>query len=227
LPKRNQEQIIKESLGLLVARCPRLVKMCYWAGTAALSIEELQHRGSFDLDFHTHHALADVRPILAEIQAVFGDDFEIVQAPDAFGSGFRGVLRLPDGEQITVEILSNYEDVPAEDLVRSSTAPKIQRASVARYLADKIQCVAERTEARDLVDLLAVLRRYPRLESNARRALAQQDALIVVERLLAWTDEEIGRDLAAYPDVEPADAIEARDLLLGWIKETGAGEPTG
>lgn len=222
MSKRTQDQIIKEALGLLVVRCPRLPKMCYWAGTAALSIEELQHRASFDLDFHTHRALADVRPLLAEIRAVFRDAFEIVQTPDAFGSGFRGVLALPDGEQITVEVLSNYEDVPAEDLVQSSTEPAIQRASVARYLADKIQCVAERAEARDLVDLLAVLSRHPRLESDARLALAQQDAVIVAERLLAWTDEEIRKDLEAYPDVDPVDASEARDLLLGWLKAEGA-----
>jgi hypothetical protein len=48
--------------------------------------------------------------------------------------------------------------------------------------------------------------------------LARQDALILAERLLAWKDRDIRRDLKAYRDVDPADAEEARDLLLKWLK---------
>lgn len=66
----------------------------YRAGASALAIEELQHRSSFDLDFHTREALADVPPVLVEIQRIFGEDFAVLRAPYAFGSGFGGVLRL-------------------------------------------------------------------------------------------------------------------------------------
>jgi len=214
----TQEDIIREAVGLLAERCPRLASLCYWAGTSAIAVEDLRHRQSFDLDFHTCKALQDVRPILAEIQKVFAKDFEIVQAPDEYGSAFRGVLRLPGGERITIEVLANYEDVPDSDLVASRAAVGMRRVSVLKYLADKIQCVVERAEARDLVDIFALLARHPDMEEKAKVLLAEQDAVILAERLLAWTDKAIEKDLAAYSDVKSADAVIARDRLLAWVK---------
>ena len=52
----------------------------------------------------------------------------------------------------------------------------------------------------------------------ARRLLAAQDALLLVERLLGWSDAALEHDLEAYDDVSAGDAREARDLLLQWIK---------
>lgn len=205
------------AMRLLYRRCPRLSRMCYWAGSAAIAIEELHHRLSFDLDFHTRQALGDVRPILAEIRKAFAEDFEMLQSPDEFGSGFCGVLTLPDGARIVVEVLSNYEDVQDDELVESTTCPGIRRVSLARYLADKIQCVAERAEARDLADIFAVLQHRPEMEVQARRLLQDQDALILAERLLMWTDERITTDLAAYEDVAPEDARRCRNMLLNWL----------
>ena len=49
--------------------------------------------------------------------------------------------------------------------------------------------------------------------------VGNQDPLLLAERLLAWDDADIERDLAAYEDVEPLDASEMRDLLLSWLKE--------
>lgn len=213
----NKNQLAREALVLLVDRCPRLRGMCYWAGTSSIAIEELGHRESFDLDFHTDQALVDVRPILGELQSEFGDAFSVLNVPDTYGSGFSGLLRLSGGEQITIEVLANFEDVPEQDLVKAETAPGIRRVSLRRYLEDKIQCVAERAEARDLIDISAVLRHRPDLESVARRALAEQDALLITERLQAWTDAGIAADLEAYPEVEPADAGRSRDLLLSWL----------
>jgi hypothetical protein len=171
-----------------------------------------------DLDFHTLHALRDVRPILAEVQKSFGRRFRLVQAPDEFGSGFRGVLRLPSGKKIGFEVLSNYEDVSGSDLEQSKSAPGMRRVSIERYLADKVQCLVERVEARDLVDILAVIRHTPALKSRLRRLVAAQDAVLLAERLLGWTDRSIRKDLAAYGDVEPGDAALARDLILAWLK---------
>lgn len=148
----KQNEVPEAAVRLLSERCPRLVRMCYWAGTSSISLEELHHRQSFDLDFHTSQQLQDIRPILAEMQKFFPDGFEVISPPDEFGSGFSGVLTLPGGERVTIEVLANYEDVPETDLVTSSIAPKFKRVSVERYLADKIQCVAERAEARDWVD---------------------------------------------------------------------------
>jgi len=113
--------------------------------------------------------------------------------------------------------------VEEEDLVQAQASPSMKRVSLRRYLADKIQCAVERAEARDLVDILAVVRQRPAMEGDARRLLAEQDAVLVTERLLAWSDRAIQDDLQAYDDVPATDACEARDLLLGWLKED-AGE---
>ncbi len=217
----EQTDLVKEALRALAQRCPRLVQSCYWAGTSAISAEELGHRSSLDLDFHTLRALEDVRPLLAEIQKAFPGAFEILEEPDEFGSGFRGLLTLPSGRSITVETLSSYQDVASEEVVSSSTAPRMKRVALARYLADKIQCVAERTEARDLIDVHAILDRRPELVPVARRLVREQDALLLTERLLAWSDDEIASDLRSYAGVDPAHACRTRDMILEWLKAEG------
>ncbi len=73
-----------------------------------------------------------------------------------------------------------------------------------------------------------VLRQQPSLESTARQALEAQDALLIAERLQAWTDAAIAADLEGYPEVDPAQASRIRDRLLRWLKalphrEGGAG----
>ena len=216
----------KLALQRLTEACPRLRTLCYWAGSAALAIEDLHHRMSFDLDFHTRKALVNVKPILAEIRQAFPGAFNVIQAPDEFGSGFQGTLTLPNGDLITIEVLSNYEDVDDQDLVPSITASGILRVSLARYIADKIQCVAERAEARDLVDISAVLRIHPEMRDFIRETIQQQDAILMTERLLGWTDEQIVEDLAAYDDVNPADAMQAKALLLTWLKDEANGGMT-
>jgi hypothetical protein len=210
---------IYEAIRLVASRCPRLRASCYWAGTSCIATEELGHRRSMDLDFHTFRALRDVRPILAEAQKVFGASFRLVEMPDEFGSGFRGVLRLPSGSRIGFEVLSNYADVRKSDLEPSSSAPGMLRVSLERYLADKVQCLVERVEARDLVDVLAVIRHAPALRARLRRLVMAQDALLLAERLLGWTTRSIREDLAGYRDVDPGDAVVARDLILEWIGE--------
>jgi len=67
----RQTEIARNAVRLLAVRCPRLTRLCYWAGTASIAIEELHHRQSFDLDFHTRKALENARPILAEMRAAF------------------------------------------------------------------------------------------------------------------------------------------------------------
>jgi len=217
----QRDTLLKKVLSALVENCGRLREHCYWAGASAIALEELHHRGSFDLDFHTQRALLDVRPILAEILHAFPGGFQVVSGPGELGSGFRGVLRPPASEGVTVEVLSNFEDVPPGDLVQSEIAPGIKRITVKRFLEDKIQCVCERSEARDLVDVMAVLHIHPEMEPDARRMLERQDAVILVERLSAWTETAIREDLTSYRDVDPADALQARDLLLDWLGEQG------
>jgi hypothetical protein len=64
----------------------------------------------------------------------------------------------------------------------------------------------------------SVLHQRPELIRSAREFLAQQDSLLLAERLLAWTDDEIAKDLRAYVGVSPADAIQARDMMLRWLR---------
>lgn len=215
---KEQRVILAKALRLVAERCPRIRETCYWAGASAISLEETHHRQSFDLDFHTSKALFDVRPLLAELQIAFQDRFEVIDSPDEFGSGFKGVLVLSGEEKVTIEVLSNYEDVPADELVDSTLVPAMKRVSLPRFLADKIQCIVERSEARDLVDFLALLRHDSGLEEIARETVFKQDILILAERLLSWSKDRIGSDLAIYEDVNPQDATEARDLLLALIK---------
>lgn len=215
----NWSDRLRDALRMLSKNCPRLVASCYWAGTSAISLEELNHRQSFDLDFHTSKALQDVRPLLAEMQSTLGDSFELISSPDEFGSGFRGLLRLPSGEKVTIEVLSNYENVGREDVTASTLEPALKRIVLRRYLMDKLQCLAERAEARDLVDVQAVLQSHPELLDIARQRVESLDALTIAERLLAWTDDAIRKDLLAYEDVDPAAAMEMRGTLLAWLKE--------
>ena len=219
----RHERNLRQALTMLVERCPILAETVYWAETSAVAMEELGHRQSLDLDFHTRSALMDVRPILARIRAAFGEDFELIQAPDEFGSGFRGVIRLPNSERVTIEFLSNYQDVSDDELVPSTLVASLRRVSLTKYLSDKVQCVAERREARDLVDVCAVLRRRLDLEGLARRLVAEQDFLLMAERLLSWTDAEILSDLKSYRDVSLADAQWTRDTFLRWLRTRSAG----
>jgi hypothetical protein len=214
----EQNAALVKALHLIAERCPRMVKACYWAGASAISLEETHHRQSFDLDFHTRKALFDVRPLLAELQLAFADRFEVITNPDEFGSGFKGILVLSGKEKVTIEVLSNYQDVSKEELVESSMVPGMKRIALIRFLADKIQCIVERSEARDLIDFLAIIRHDPGIMGLARELIAGQDALILSERLLLWTDSALRSDLEIYEDVDPVQAVEARDLLLLWIK---------
>jgi hypothetical protein len=216
----ERAQLLREALRTIAARCPRMIAECYWAGTSAISLEELGHRESFDLDFHSRNALVDTRPFLAELQRAFPGSLELIQGPDARGSGFSAVVQVGD-ERLTLQVFAAFEDVPNHDLVASSTESTVLRVSLQRYLADKVQCVLERIEARDLVDIQAVLRARPRLRYSFQKAVAAQDALLLAERLLGWTDDAIRDDLLAYAGVDPVDAISMRDELLRLLKTEG------
>ncbi len=61
------------------------------------------------------------------------------------------------------------------------------------------------------------------MENIAQHYLSQQDALLIAERLLSWTDESVRDDLSAYPDVHPEHAVSTRDMLLRWLKDLNTG----
>ncbi|MBI5480138.1 MAG: nucleotidyl transferase AbiEii/AbiGii toxin family protein [Deltaproteobacteria bacterium] len=215
----QRERLLRQAIAEIAERCPRLVRQCYWAGTSAIALEETGHRESFDLDFHSLEPLVDTRPFLAELELAFPEALEIVQAPDAHGSGFTGALRLTGDAKLTVQVFAGFEPVPETDVVASTAAPGLRRVTVRRYLLDKLQCVLERLEARDLIDIAAVLQRRPELTRVLRAGVAAQDLLLLAERLLGWTDESIGADLRAYPGTDPAVAIATRDQLLALVKQ--------
>lgn len=61
-------------------------------------------------------------------------------------------------------------------------------------------------------------RRSMDLDFHTLRAL-QDVRPILAERLLGWTAKSIKADLAAYRDVDTAEAMVARDLILGLIRK--------
>lgn len=214
----RREELLRDAVCRIAMSCPRLVTQCYWAGTSAVSLEETRHRESFDLDFHSQHALVDTRPLLAELQRAFPGALEVVQGPDSFGSGFTATLELAGGDKLTVQVFAAFDDVPDEDLVPSSIASALRRVTLHRYLADKVQCIVERIEARDLVDIHAALRTRPQLRRTLRALVSAQDELLMAERLLSWTDASIRDDLRAHRDLDPDDAMTMRDELLELLR---------
>jgi hypothetical protein len=202
----------------LLKHCPKLVQNCYWAGTSAIAIEELQHRRSFDIDLHTKTALCDVRPFLRELELAFPGKIQMIQAPGTVGEGFRVSVQMDNGEQITLEVLANYEDIEDDDLVQSKLISEISRVSLFKYLADKIQCLVERHEARDLIDIYALLMAYPNLEQSAKKLVDNLDPLLLVERLNDWDENSIKEDLSSYPDVDFRNALKMMNTILEWVK---------
>jgi hypothetical protein len=190
----DRAELLREALRVIAKECPRLVAI---GRVRPRSRSKKPHRESFDLDFHTQHPFVDTRAFLAELQRAFPGKLEIVQAPDARGSGFSAVIE-SRGERMTLQVFAAFDDVPEGDLVRATTAPGLRRITLQRYLADKVQCLVERIEARDLVDIHAAL--------HARRSR------------LGWTDDAIIVDLKAYSDVNPADAVTMRDEILALLK---------
>lgn len=142
----------------------------------------------------------------------------MISPPDSFGSGFSSLLELDEGIKVTVQVFAGFESVPDQDLTRSKIAPAMLRVALHRDLADKVQCVVERREARDLVDIEAVARLRPNLRFALLRAVEARDALLLAERLLGWTDDAIRDDLKAYVDVDPQRAIAMRNELLVLVR---------
>lgn len=60
----------------------------------------------------------------------------------------------------------------------------------------------ERSEARDLIDFLAIIRHGPGITELARELIAGHEALFLSERLLLWTDSALRSDLEIYEDVQ-------------------------
>lgn len=217
-PQISERALIR-ALNAVAERCPRLVRTCYWAGTAAIAVEELHHRRSFDLDLHTLRALTDVRPLLAEIQLAFGSACRVLRPPDELGDGFAAVIEYAPGKKIVLEVLSNYQNVDRRQLAPSKSIPGLMRVSLGRYLEDKVQCLVDRTEARDLVDIAAVLAARPSLRSVLRRALRAQDSILLLQRMEGWTPASLRADLAAYKDIDPRMALRMRDQVVRLLRK--------
>jgi len=86
----ERARLLRDAVRAIASRCPRLIAECYWAGTSAIALEELGHRESFDLDFHSRHAFVDTRPFLAELQRAFPGALELNPGTGCPGSGFLG-----------------------------------------------------------------------------------------------------------------------------------------
>lgn len=216
----NNSSLWLELLEEITSKCPMLVKSCYWAGTTAIALEELNHRESFDLDFHSDTALLDARPLLAELKIAFKDRLQVIQAPDSFGGGFRVTIKSKAGESLVIEVLSNFEDIPDYELVHSKLVPNLRRVSLNKYLKSKVQYLVERNEARDLVDIAATLAKFPNSEGIVKAFVLKQDAVLMAERLLNWKDEDLAQELSIYGDDKKTLAVFIKEKILLWLKES-------
>ncbi len=216
-PLEDLAAILAATLREIVSTCPGVKSSCYWAGTSAIALEELKHRDSFDIDLHTIHALEDLRPLLAELDRTFSTRLLVAEPPGPYRSGFQGIIQVADGKELTLQVMANFEEVPLDQLVDSTLIPGLRRVGLGKDLRDKLTCLVERAEARDLVDVMFSIEHRPSLESLARRALSTLDEVLLAERLLSWTDQLLEADLKAYPGVDPGRARQARDLLLSWL----------
>jgi predicted nucleotidyltransferase component of viral defense system len=118
-----------------------------------------------------------------------------------------------------IEVLSNFDDVSKEDLSEAKIVKGVKRVSLNKYLRDKLQCLCERTEARDLADIFAVLQKFPKLVNFAHQCLLQIDLVLLSQRLLDWNDEALKSDLLKYNDIKFDEVKAMRDKMLAWIKE--------
>ena len=126
---------------------------------------------------------------------------------------------MPSGEELALEVLSNFEDVPASQLTKSKLAPDIRRISLPKYLHDKVQYLVERNEAQDLADIGAILKKFPAMQNQTQIFVLKQDTLLLTERLLNWQEEDLRTELAIYGPDLLEQALDAKIPLLSWIKE--------
>ncbi len=135
---------------LAVVRAFQRHAPCHLGGGAALSGAHLAHRLSRDIDLFFHQA-DDHRALvraLPEIARECGVQIELTR--DA-GSFVRGVLKLPGGEHLEVDLVHE----PAPDL--DAPAPVLEGIAIEPWVdlrASKLTCILSRSEPRDLVDLL-------------------------------------------------------------------------
>lgn len=71
----------------------------------------------------------------------------------------------------------------------------------------------------------AVVAPRPRMRYALQKFVSEQDALLLAERLLAWTEDAIREDLKAYPDVDPGAAVAMKDELLAMLKQVERDRP--
>lgn len=220
-PELDPQQSLIAAARLVAERCPLLVECCYWSGTSVIALEVLHHRDSLDLDFHTRDAHVNVLPLLDEMESALGSRFHLIASRE---QGISCWIGDDSSEPIACQVFSSFEAASEDDLVPSTTAPGFDRLTLRRYLINKVQCVAERLEARDLYDIEAALRHDPSRVKTVRLALQEQDLLFMLERLQGWSAGSLAADLRRmYPDIDPSLATEARERLMGWIVEL-AGE---
>ena len=179
MASRFDSRIVPEESLALIRACQARAPSCHLAGGAALSGLHLKHRLSADLDLFCHER-ADVRALLRELPEVareVGARIEVVQDSGSFVRatvhGFASALAL------------DLVHEPAEDL--EPVAGPIEGVMVASSLdlrASKITCLLNRSEPRDLVDLLFVERAGHPVEGDLASAL-RKDAGID-PGVLAW-----------------------------------------
>ena len=116
-----------------------------------------------------------------------------------------------------MEVRSSYQDTKPWELVVATLVPAFRRITLRRYVEDKVQCIVERAEARDLIDLRATLTLRPELESFIKQAVAEQDALLRNGCCPGMTQPFA--EISRHTRTSNPETSDMRKLLLSWLKE--------
>ena len=66
----------------------------------------------------------------------FKDRFTLIEPPNPYGSGFQGALKVATSEELTVQVMANFEEVPLEQLVPSRRVPGIRRVGIFGHIVE-------------------------------------------------------------------------------------------
>lgn len=155
---KDYVHLMQQALSEIAEAIPKSHEKLYLGGTAPVSIRHLRHAISLDLDFHTNQALAPTSLEARSLKKHFKGRLEWFEADHEFGI-FRGAIDSGEIDQnggkilIEIDLFSHFEDTPNELLEDGGTWSKFKTTSLHAYLKNKVTCLEERAEAKDLYHL--------------------------------------------------------------------------
>jgi len=145
---------IQQSVTEVVTAAPELAKTCYLSGTMPVTVIDQPFAMSIDMDWRTKKTHQSPSGIVKTLADTLGDRFEVEEADREFGI-YRAIIRpaKKGGVLMSLDLFSSFE--PAKTL-RTFPVTGVSAESFADYLANKVACLTERMEVKDLFHLCAL-----------------------------------------------------------------------